>query len=531
MRATKREERTKKQSERGAVLPVAAVLMTSLLLMSAVVLDVGRLAIERRSDQTAVDVAVISGAMTRSTDAALIEAVRASLDSNLSSTFTTSDLNTCGGDVLPAGWTTYTLSNCIARDRSGTQLRVRVPTKEFPTAFALLAGLTEFEHTATAQIYDRRIGAVLPFAVSAGASSYECLKVGAGNVPDPDCSGPTSGNFGVVTFGLWGNSQMGTSPDCNGTNVQFVVNVAQGVDHDLSRFGGAPHGASRVIDTSSCGTVLRPNAMTTTTGNTPQLLGAGLFAAGTHPDGGPARMQRVGGQSWFTTTMVAGQTVDDTPLWDFISPALSSTDSVPRSCWRDQFVGDAGGLNTDNDSDMTALPSDVANHLILVPRADRMIKLLERCLRHFQGLTWDDEGAFLPADPPVGCGGVGIPCTDPVFSRNTAEEFNEIVDIQSSPRFGYAPQLTASSIPNGNTTVDIDQFRAVFLQRVYGGNCSTSGCSVNWDPGIGYSSTVNTNKASALTAFILPAGILPNGLADPGALEAYGANRFLELTR
>ena len=36
-----------RDGERGAILPVAAVLLTSLLLMSAMVLDIGRLSLER----------------------------------------------------------------------------------------------------------------------------------------------------------------------------------------------------------------------------------------------------------------------------------------------------------------------------------------------------------------------------------------------------------------------------------------------------------------------------------------------------
>ncbi|MEZ5340987.1 MAG: pilus assembly protein TadG-related protein [Acidimicrobiales bacterium] len=172
VKRSSRKRRRGRGSERGAILLISMVLMTSLLLMSAAVVDIGRLSLERRADQTAADIAVISGAMSGSSNSDLIEAVRSSLDTNLHETFTLADLNTCGGDSLPAGWVTYPLSNCIARDRSGTQLRVRVPTKAFPTAFALLAGLDEFEHSAFAQVYVRRQGNVLPFAVDAAAGSY-----------------------------------------------------------------------------------------------------------------------------------------------------------------------------------------------------------------------------------------------------------------------------------------------------------------------------------------------------------------------
>ena len=514
--------------ERGVVLPVSAVVLVSLLLMSAMVLDIGRLSLERRRDQGAVDVAAIAGAMHRTSEPVLVEAVRDSLDRNLPNSITTASLDTCGADTLPPGFTAYPSANCIAHDTSWTQLRVRVPTQSFRTAFAGLAGLTELEHTAVAQVYDRRNGMVLPFIVSASAGNYECLKVGAGNVPDVRCSGSTSGNFGVATFGLWGNRQMGTTTDCSGTGDQFMVNVAQGIDHDLSRWGDDPHTSTDVIDTASCGSTPFPNSMMTTTGNTPERLGAAVFGPDTFPDGGPSRLRRVSGMSWFPTTTFDGAVVDDTPLWDFIPPSLGAADDVPASCLKSQFIGDAGGLNEDSDGYMTALPLAVANHLLLVPRSDRMIKLLERCLVHYEGQSWDDHGSFLPAEAPTGCTGS---CDDPVFGLDSAQEVEDIIDLQASPRFGYVPQLTNGSIPEGNSLVRIDRFRAVFLQRTYGGNCSTSGCPVTWDPGVGFSTTSTTDKASALTAFILPPGILPNGLADDGAHDRYGANRFVQLTR
>jgi hypothetical protein len=516
-------------SERGVVLPISMVLMTALLLMSAMVIDIGQLSLARRQDQSAADVAAIAGVMNRSSDVLLVETVRTTLNSNLNAGFATADLDTCSGDVLPTGWTVYPGANCLSHDTSWTQLRVRVPTQVIIPAFAGLAGITEMEHSAIAQVYDRHASLVLPFAVTSDAGDYECIKVGAGNVPDPDCSDATSGNFGVVTFGLWGNPATGTTQDCTGTGTQFMVNVAQGVDHDLSRFGQLPHMNSEVIDTASCGAVPSPNAMITTTGNVPNKLAAGLFGDLTFPDGGPSRLRRVSAKSSFGTTSVAGGIVDDTPLWDFIDPNLSGADNVPRSCFDDQFLGDTGGLNLDNDLLMSSLPLAVKNHLILIPREDRMIRLVERCLTHYRGDDWDDGGALDPAETRIGCG-LGA-CTDPVFAVDSENEVEDVVDIQASSRFGYVPQLLETTFPAGNSTVHIEAFRAVFLQRVYAGNCSTSGCPVTWDPGVGFSSTVATDKASALTAFIFPPGSLPNGLADDNALEKYGSNRFIEVTR
>ncbi|MFT7598280.1 MAG: hypothetical protein ACI8TP_001201 [Acidimicrobiales bacterium] len=527
----RRSANTDRHGERGVVLPVAIVLMFVLLLMSALVLDIGMLSLHRRQDQSAADVAIIAGAMSRSSNAAMSTAIVDNLNDNLGTTFTVADLNTCPTPTLPSGWTIYPAANCLSHDTSWSQLRLRLPTRSFETAFAGLAGVDELSHTAMAQIADLGAAPILPFAVTSAAGNYECLKVGAGNVPDDKCSGATSGNFGVVTFGLWGNSQMGTTTDCNGTGTQFVTNTAQGIDHDLSIWDDVPHGTVDVVDTTSCGTIARPNAMTTTTGNTPNNLGAALFGADTFPDGGPSRLRRVDEISWFGTTSVAGATLDDTPLWEFLDSSLPNTADVPDSCRTNQFVGVAGGLNIDNDGDMTALPLGVANHLILIPVEDRMIRLVERCLAHFQGLSWDDHGALSPADPPVGCGGVGAYCTDPIFGRDTDREVNDILDVQASPRFGYVPELVDPTFPSGNAMVRIGGFRAVFLQRVYGGNCSNSGCDVTFDPGVGYTSNVNTDKASALTAFVFPRGSLPNGLAEDDAPNEYGTNRFIELTR
>ncbi len=498
------------------MLPISAFVLVSLLLMSALVLDVGRMSLERRRDQTAVDTAIIAGAMNRSSQNDLTTTIVDSFNKNLNTTFTVADLDTCGTDTVPPDWTPYPGANCLSRDPSWTQLRLRVPTQSFETSFATLAGVTEMEHTAVAQIHDRQRGVVLPFALSASAGDYECLKVGAGNVPDPDCSGSTSGNFGVATFGLWGNEQMGTATDCTGTGDQFMINVAQGLDHDLSRWGELPHNTVDVIDMDSCGSTPRPNSMTTTTGNTPQKLGLALFGGDTFPDGGPSRLQRTGGMPWFSTTWVAGATLDDTPLWEYIDPTLSASDDAPASCFEDQF----GPLSA-------VEPEVVRNHLALSPVADQKIKLMERCFAHFQGQSWDDEGALSPADVPDGCMGA---CTTPIFSLDSEQEEQDIIDLQASARFGYVPQIN-SALPSGNGLVRIAKFRAVYLQRVYGGNCSSGGCPLTFDPGFGYTFTGTTDKASALTAFIFPAGILPNGLADDNALELYGSNRFVELTR
>ncbi len=522
-----------REDERGVVLLISVVMMVMLLLFASIVVDIGQVMIARRQDQSTVDVAVVAGAMNRFDEAELAATVLDVINDNLDSPLALTDLDTCAAEAMPANWSTYPTYNCLAHNQSYTEIRLRLPEREVNTAFGLLAGVDTISHSAFAQAGDRTRGDVLPFAISATAGTYECLKSGAGNVPDDDCSGATSGNFGPVIFGLWGNELTGTTKDCLGKK-QFMTNLAQGIDHDLSIYGTAPHilPTAEVVDTDSCGTTAAPNAMKTYTGNTPQNLYDGILSDTTFPDGFGSRFRRFDGMPWFQTTTIASAPADDNPIWEFIDPTLDAWDDVPRSCWKDQFIGDAGGLNPDNDQLMTALPDKVANHLLNFDVPDRMIKLVQRCLEHYEGRDWDDKGALSPVDQPTGCtADATTACTDPVFSRDSANENEDIFDIQGSSRFGYVPQLMTGTVLNGNTTVRIESFRAVFLQRVYGGNCNPGGCTFVFDPGVGSTYAGTASKANALTAFVLPPASLPNGLGEPDAPNAYGVGRFIRLSR
>lgn len=527
--------------ERGAVLAIAAITMIMMLLFSAMVIDIGLLMTERRQDQSAADAAATAGYMDRYSPSTLATTVVNSLNSNLDTTFTTADLNTCPAETLPTsanGWSLYTGYNCLAHNNSYTEIRVRIPTQELDTVFAGLGGVETIEHSAFAQAGAAPFNSnVLPYAITSSFGSSGCLKVGAANVPDASCSGSSSGNFGRVVFGLHGNDRVGTVPDCTGTKM-YEINLAQGLDHDLSRFNQLPHNAVPVVDTDTCGTPPAPNSMRTDTGNVPQdtydgLVGTATF---TYPDGGLARWQRMGTQSYFQTATVNGITVDATPLWAFID--ATDSDDVPTSCLPRIF---AEGLDASPDWDnLNDVPLYVETHLNTSASTvqDRMVKLIERCLAHYEFGTWDDDNGFSPPEPVNGCGLDNI-CTDPVFDKNTQSEGDEeVYDIQQSPRFGYVPVMVQSTFPSGSGTVNIDYFKAVYLQRAYGGGCSSNSCPFVFDPG-NFSAAdaswtgayAGQTKIDAISAFAFPIGILPNGLADPDAPNTFGKNRFIRLTR
>ncbi len=287
-----------------------------------------------------------------------------------------------------------------------------------------------------------------------------------------------------------------------------------------------------VVDTDSpCAGTPRPNASDVITGNIPQDAGDGLFSATSFSDGGPARLAREALYSWTDTADIGSFDLNDDPLWAFMPTSHTGLD-VPYSCIQDQFAGDTGGMNyPDDDDHMSLLPDAVEDHLIDLPRNERIVKLLERCIDHWQGESWDDHGALDPAELPTGCFGT---CDDPVFSRNSDPTENpDLWDIQLTPRFGYVPELleAGSDLNGGSQDVRFSTFRPIFLQRLYGGNCNPGGCDIEFDPGVIYSTTNTGTKANAITAFVIPGGMLPGNLGDAEAAWEIGVNRFVSLVR
>lgn len=525
--------RRQHHSERGATLAITAVLMAALMLFSAVVIDVGQVMMHRRQDQSAADVAVIAAVWDRHNEAAMRATVVDMLNANLDSgpPFTEAELDTCAPEPMPAGWSRYPNTNCIAHDATYTELRLRLPTRTMQTSFAKLGGIDTLSHTAFAQVRFGFSSDVLPYALPADAGPHQCLKAGTSSLPDSLCDDNTQGNFGDVIFYTWGRN--GTTKDCTGSTSQYPINLAQGLDHELSVYtAGAAlssYDNGGVEEPDVCGNfAARPNAAEPASGNQPQLTGDGLLYDTGFPDGGPARLQRLSDIGWFQTIQLnnGSITVDHTPLWEFIDPTLNWSDDVPRSCWKRMFVGDAGGLNPDNDMYMTNLPKDVADYLLTFNTGDRMIKLFQRCFEHYENREWDDFGRFSGNDThwPTICTGV---CTDALFTRNTDRtESPDIYDIQASPRFAYVPMLYDWSSMS-DKIIAFQRFKAVYLHRYY-----TDSMVV--DAGVGTSADYtakNQKKVEALTAFVIPDSALPDGLGDPDAAVGSGKNAYAELTR
>jgi Flp pilus assembly protein TadG len=466
--------RSSREGESGAILVLLTITLVVLVGIVALSVDIGGAYAQRRKMQNASDAAALGGAQNlpdRSGATAQAESLGSGNVPKL-----TLDWAGCT-DTAPAGFTRnpgVPSSACVTFNRSFTRVRVRIPRQTFSTLFGGILGYssTATSTVATAQVSGVGNSGLLPFVLFAGApNGMACLDTGGGT--PASCPGG-SGFFGELDYLQYGNDELGTTPSCGngGAHARFAENTAMGADH----FYSADPNTTINDDCVNAG----PNMVGQGTGNS-QFFDEGLVSGGPYADGEDARLQRFP-TSWpggWPNVLEHGQTVDNRPLWTFIDPALQGSTSVPASCWPSAF---------------TAVATPAAGDLLL-------------------GACINDYGA----------GGY----TTPVFSRNDGptEQPLDIVDIQSSPRFSYVPQVVDSD-PNKSgcsNCLRIQQFRSVFIQEVMANNPQ----QLDWEPGPWNTGDVGNHKAESMTAWVLPDNMLPAGLR--GKPVSIGANAIVKL--
>jgi Flp pilus assembly protein TadG len=486
----------RRRDESGAVLMITVISLVVLLGMAALVVDLGGSYAQRRKMQSSADASAIGAAQNLALGSTSGAAGQAVTIGNENLPKLTPNWNACAGDALPASFTAYAGSNCISFSSDFMRIRVRVPRQTFPTLFGKILG---FSNTSTSTVAIAALKAVgnggnlEPFAVGStfGAGDY-CLDSGGNGNSIAPCDGATTGNFGVLSFA-----------HC-GANSGLNDDIAAGADHVYTT---NPAGDPALDVADDC-TKPGPNTVLTDPGNkvgqeTPGLLtGLGPFA-----DGGPARLQRVPqncsgfSPTWETVSAACGSqgAIDNRPLWEFIPSGLGS--EVPTSCHRETFEALLAA---------TAVPLQQAV----------MHTALTTCIADY-----------------VASGSIA-----PVFTENTGGVVDEglsLFDIQSSPRFVYAPQVWDPVPANGRKTYEIKAFRAVFIQRT-GANNSLS----FFEPGPWNGNTLPDSSSAYTAALVLPApraGCTPTptdscGTMLPGLLGSIttaplviGANAVMEL--
>jgi hypothetical protein len=538
----------------GFAIILVALTLVVLMIFAAFAVDLGGLYNLRRQDQSAADSSALGGAqeLRDLTDTDIVAQVKTLAHNSLGYTFTGTEWNSCASFASPNTAADpdpvdrpITGSNCITTDGvagSRRRIQVRLPSREFETSFGKIVGLEDFDHSAFAIAALARVGfgSILPFGMpSNGSFGFQCLKTGTSGHNDPPCDGPDAGNFGYIDLTYFGSDEVGTTEQCTGGELNRLANnIAAGVDHDMEKRTGDPRGD--VLDRDECneaeGSEDAPNGMATGTGMTPNALGSGMYSGSSFSDGAPARLQRTdgnlfGGAGQTTTT---GYTLDDNALWKFIDAALNSnhdgigTADVPASCERQIFEDVRSGT-------YTGLPTSPANVRGLINGlsgvAARMRYMLDRCFTHYRGQGWTAFGAITGGGEPSTCASTG--CTGAVFARNSSvSDDPDLPDIQYTARFGYVPLLTSVFPPGASSAVFIDTFRAIFIQRIVG-DCTGTGstCDVDFEPGVGASIPLSETNAEAVSVWVFPTTMLPNGLAGDDAPFKLGVNRFVRLIR
>jgi Flp pilus assembly protein TadG len=476
--------RSARRDESGAVLILTVICLVVLLGMAALVVDLGGSYAQRRKMQSSADASAVGAAQelaTANKSRAVTQAIAIG-NENLPSR--TLNWNGCTGDTLPSTpvvFTAYPGKNCISFSSDSKRIRVRVPKQTFPTLFGKILG---FSNTSTSTVAIAKVqgvgigGSLLPFAVGGGFGGGDyCLDSGGNGNSAPPCDGPTTGNFGTLSFA-----------HC-GLNRGLDDDIAAGADHI---YIGNPDGTLADVADDCSGNP--PNTVLSDPGNsvgqeTPGLLtGLGPFA-----DGLPAHLQRVPtdcnafSPSWELVSGSCGSqgAIDNRPLWEFIPPGLGA--DVPVQCHRETF-----------DALLAATPA--------AQRKDIMHAALVGCIT-----TYISSGSSAP-----------------VFTANTAHIVDQglpLFDIQSSSRFVYVPQMQEPVPVNGRNTYRIKMFRAAFIQRTGANNSSTY-----FEPGP-WNTTLPDNSAAYTAALVMPApraGCTPTptdscGTMMPGMLGAIGS--------
>jgi hypothetical protein len=485
-----------RRDDRGATAVLVALVMVLLMGIAAVAIDLGLGFNERRQAQSAADVGVMAGAIEAPGSPAeirdqILDFTQRNVIGSYSDwqekweTCTDSErlaFNAQGFRFVPvpapAGWSVSQL-DCISIDQGGF-VRVALPSLEFDTYFARALGIDELQTRADAiaRIVGRGGGGVLPFGLlsTAGEGQHVCLRDSSGGHAEEPCDGPDTGNFGAIESPHYGTLPDGPSRNCNGAPKSDVlaVNIAIGIDHlvtiDLDGLA-----ANRVEDTcANMDAGHTPDAL-----NTFQGIGQGFeqgIATGPVPGGFTPRLQQGSNPKRY----VHGYELDDKPLWEYINPALTSS-QVPASCVR-------GSFNPGPPVFDYSIPADG------IADAPNSWQHMSYCLNEYL-TTLDPDG-----DP---------------WNAVLFLDVDGGVSIADSPRFAYVPQFWESTWPPGNSQWrHIRRFKATWVQATWWKRGNTVNVFHPGEPG-NFNAGGNWHIIQ-LSGMVIPDRALPQSLrGDP----------------
>ncbi len=356
--------------QRGASAILIAASMLVLMGFAAIAVDGGMAIDERRQEQGGVDAGVLSAGMsaqavpvqsgcsgTGLTLAACNGAVVALeiINQNADTPYAMSAFDNptlCGNAAFPAefrttgggiissvndGGTPRTLE-CIRWTDNLDKVHAILPITQVATTFGRLLGRVSIDVNAHAEAEAeiKHPGQVIPFVVgpTGAGADLGCLFEPPSGIASLPCNGPTAGNFGYMKPYLYGDTTFGTPTDCSSVGQDGIsASLAKGADHIYALNPSVPGIAN---DRDHC-----PNKnqaidqIDVRTGGTSNPVEVGAIAGIFGTEG---RLLCKDGDStepnWFDPLLSSAacanvnnnhpETLDSTPLWDFIDPGASS---------------------------------------------------------------------------------------------------------------------------------------------------------------------------------------------------------------
>lgn len=309
--------------EAGAILPLFALLIVMLLVFAAFAVDLGSAWAERREAQAAADAGVMGAALqylvTPPDEDGIYDLVSTYVNQNINgTTFTFDDWETCvdpdrPSDYAPLGdsgtWDSplnglsIDQIDCISVKQAGSEpvvMRVRLPVQNMQTAFARVVGIDTIDIVAfaEAEILVSESSDILPFSLPDAPANNECLGTPPSGQLPPDigpCTGPTSGNFGMLNIWWFGadndthNTGAAGCPSKPPFSTRAPYNLSVGIDHPVTEWTDAaslpsvgvnqPNNHPGAESCDNAGSDVPPYVIQTNTGNTVSELEDGFFGS------------------------------------------------------------------------------------------------------------------------------------------------------------------------------------------------------------------------------------------------------------
>lgn len=308
--------------DRGASAVVVAGALIMIMGIAAIAIDGGMAFSERRQAQTAVDFAAL-GAL----QAAISCASASGCDEPTAADAGASEAQAIVAENLPGRsivWNTCTDPNplarvapsnaCVSFTHTFDEARVVLPDDVLDTSFGGVIGQDTVTISADAQAGQKidSSALVVPFAFSPGP--HFCLWENQAPQTTPPCSGPSSGNFGILDIAVYGNPQYGTTENCGtgGSGPRLVSNIEVGTDHVLAVYSS---GDAVVNDQDACPNLSEsPNEVEVQTGS-----GLTRDISNALIENDPTARLRCDTGSISCVT-IRDTSLDDTGLWQYLTP-------------------------------------------------------------------------------------------------------------------------------------------------------------------------------------------------------------------